>query len=157
MIIILLAIIIGIILLIISNSFSFNENFIDTNTNIITFTEIDGLLIKNYKINSFYSLYNNNLMELFINNDIIKINIPLNYLVIIKYSFKNDISKISKIIKLSHGSYDINKFTSDKIITQIDIKNMIKYNNELLAISNVNIPMYLDTDLYNSHRPELYY
>jgi hypothetical protein len=153
MIIILLAIIIGIILLIISNSFSSNENFIDTNTNIITFTEIDGLLIKNYKINSFYSLYNNNLMELFINNDIIKINIPLNYLVIIKYSFKND---ISKIIKLSHGSYDINKFTSDKIITQIDIKNMIVYNNELLAISNVNIPRYLDTDLYNSYRPEYY-
>ena len=33
---------------------------------------------------------------------------------------------------------------------------MIGYNNELLAISNVSIPMYRDNDLYDSYRPEYY-
>lgn len=154
--IILLAIIIGIILLLLPNSFSVNEKFIDIYSNIITFTQTDGLLINSYNIKSVYSLYSDNLMNLFLDNDIIRVNIPLNYSVTLKYSFKNDQSIISKTIELTHGTYDINKVTSDKIINQIDIKNMIGYNNELLATSNVNIHMYRDTDLYDSYRPEYY-
>lgn len=153
--IILLAIIIGLILIILSNTFSFNENFIDIYSNMVTITQTDGLMIENYKVDTFDSLYGKKLMDLFI-NDIIRINIPFNYSVTLKYSFKNDPSIISKTVELTHGTYDINKFTSDKIITQIDIKNMIGYNNELLATSNVNIPMYRDTDLYDSYRPEYY-
>jgi len=153
--IILLAIIIGIILLLLPNSFSVNEKFIDIYSNIITFTKTDGQIINSYNIKSVYNLYGNNLMNLFI-NDIIRINIPLNYSVTLKYSFKNNPSIISKTIELTHGRYDINKLTSDKIINQIDMKNMIEYNNELLAISNVSIPMYRDTDLYDSYRPEYY-
>ena len=151
--IILLAIIIGILILILSN-YEYNEGFIDIYSNIIRFTNMDGLLIKNYNINSFYSLYYNELLDLFNNNDNIKINIPLNYSVTIRYSLTNNSSMIAKIIELSHGTYDIYKKTSDKIINQIDIKNMIGYNNKLLATSNVSIPIYWDTDLYDSYRPE---
>jgi len=154
--IILLAIIIGLIIFILSNCFSSKETFIDIYSNVITFTQTDGIIIKTFDIKSVYSLYNKNLNELFNYNDIIKINIPLNYSVTLKYSFKNNPSIISKTIELTHGTYDIIKSTSDKIINQIDIKNMIGYNNELLATSNVSIPMYRDTDLYDSYRPEYY-
>jgi hypothetical protein len=153
--IILLSIIIGLVILILTKS-KCNEQFIDINSNIVTFTRNDNVLLKNYKINSFYSLYGNELLDLFTNNDNIKINIPLNYSVTIKYSLINDTSIIAKIIELSYGTYDIYKQSSDKIINQIDIKNMIGYNSDLLATSNVNIPVYWDTDLYYTYRPEYY-
>ena len=159
--IILLAIIIGIIILILSNNNkscnNTNENFINIYSNIITFITTNNFLIKSYRINTSYSLYGNELLELFTNNDIIRINIPLNYSVTIRYSLKNDASIISKIIELPYGIYDISKLTSDKIINQIDIKNMVGYNNNLLVTSNVNMPLYWDTDLYDSYRPEYYH
>jgi hypothetical protein len=150
--IILIAIIIGIIILLLSNNT--NEKFIDIYSNIVTFTRIDDVLIKTYKINSFYSLYGNELLNLFENKDIIKINIPYNYSVTIRYALKNDSTIIAKTIELPYGTYDIYKISSNKIINQIDIKNMIGYNNELLSTTNVSLPMYWDTDLYNSYRPE---
>jgi len=152
--VILLAIIIGIIILILSEP---KENFIDIYSDIITFRQIDGVLIKNYKINSFYSLYDNELLRLFNNNDIIKINIPLNYSVTIKYSLKNDSSQIAKIIELPNGTYEVYKSTSDKIINQVDIKNMIGYNNNTIVRNNQSMPMYWDSDLYYNYRPEYTY
>lgn len=153
--IILLAIIIGIIILILSNN-SCKEKFIDINKNIITFTTIDNILINSYNLGFFYSLYGDELINLFNNNDKIKVNIPLNYSLTLSYSFKNDISIIGKILELPHGTYYIKKFTNDKIITQIDIKNMISYNNNLLTTSNIGIPYYWDTDIHDSFRPEYY-
>ena len=75
--IIILAIIIGIIILILSNN-SCKEKFIDINKNIITFTTIDNILIKSYNLNFFYSLYGDELINLFNKDNIIKVNIPLN-------------------------------------------------------------------------------
>ena len=152
--IILIAIIIVLIILILSKS---KEDFIDIYTNIITFRQLNGILIKSYKINSFYSLYDTEINKLFYTNDIISINIPLNYSVSIRYSFKNDSSIIAKIIELPYGTYNIYKSTNDKIINQIDIKNMNGYNNNIIVTNNQSMPMYWDTDLYNSYRPEYYY
>ena len=149
--IILLAIIIGVILLILTRNE--NEHFIDIYNNILLFTRIDDVLIKSYNVNSFINLYDNELMNLFVDN-IIRINIPLNYSVTLRYALINNLSIIGKITELQHGIYDIPKINGDKIINQIDIKNMIGYNNDLLANSNVGIPMYWDTDLYDSYRPE---
>lgn len=151
--IILLAIIIGFILLILTKNENENEHFIDIYNNILLFTRLDDVLIKSYNVNSFINLYDNELMNLFVDN-IIRINIPLNYSVTLRYALINNLSIIGKITELQHGIYDIPKINGDKIINQIDIKNMIGYNNDLLANSNVGIPMYWDTDLYNSYRPE---
>ena len=64
--IILLAIIIGIIILILFNKkCKTNENFINIYSNIITFSTLDNILIKRYIVNSYYSLYDNELIELF--------------------------------------------------------------------------------------------
>jgi hypothetical protein len=153
--IILAAIIIGIIILLLSGC-NTDENFIDIYSNMITFTQIDNVLIKSYKINSVYSLYGDELLNLFHNNNVIKINIPYNYSVTIRYSLKDDTSIIVKTIELPYGTYDIYKLSSDKIINQIDIKNMVGYNNDLLVTSNLNIPVYWNTDLYDSYRPEYY-
>ena len=139
--IILIAIIIGAIIIILSNNTCNREEFIDINKNIVTFTSIDNVLIKSYNVNSFHSIYGDELMNLF-NNDIIKINIPLNYSITLKYAFKNDSTIISKILELSNGTFEINKLTNDKIINQIDIKNMIDYNNNLLLINHIGIPYY---------------
>jgi hypothetical protein len=77
-------------------------------------------------------------MKLFINNDIIRINIPFNYSVTLKYSFKNDPSIISKTVELTHGTYDINKFTDkpDDKCYEIGKKNFCKtYKHYLLFVS----------------------
>ncbi len=57
-------------------------------------------------------------------------------------------------MELTNGVYDINKYTSDKTITQIKIKNMINYNNQSLGLSNVFIPRTYSNDLSNLFRPE---
>ena len=155
MIIILYAIIIGIIILFFINSYNKKENFINIDSTNIRFTNLNDVLIKSFNINSVYSLYDNKLKDLFI-DDIIRIHIPYNYSVSIRYSLINDPSIIAKVIELPYGSYDINKQTSNKIINQIDIKNMIYYNNYLLSTSNTFIPYYWDSDLYDSYRPEYY-
>jgi hypothetical protein len=155
--IILLAIFVGIIMLILYNYLCKNkENFIDINKNIITFTRIDGVLIKSYNIDSFYSVYGDELNNIFNSYDIIKVNIPLNYSITLRYALKNDTTIIDKVFELPHGTYDIYKLTNDKIINQIDIKNMISYNNHQLAKSNIGIPYYWDTDTHDSFRPEYY-
>ena len=156
--IILLAIFVSIIMLILYNFLCKNkENFIDINKNIIKFTRIDGVLIKSYNIDSsFYSVYGDELNNIFNNYDIIKVNIPLNYSITLRYALRNDLTIIDKVIELPQGTYDIYKLTNDKIINQIDIKNMINYNNQQLAKSNIGIPSYWDTDTHNSYRPEYY-
>jgi hypothetical protein len=150
-----LTIIIGIIFLIILNcSYKNNEQFIDINNIMILFTTINDTIIKSYNIVSFYSIYGYELEKIFNDNEIIRVNVPLNYSLTLRYAFNNDLTTIGKIIELSNGKYEIYKFTSDKIINQIDIKNMIGYNNNLLAVTNVGIPYYWDTDMNNSFRPE---
>jgi len=150
-----LAIIIGIIFLIIINcSNNNNEQFIDINSRMIHFTTINDTIIKSYNIVSFYSVYGNELEKLFNDNEIIRVNIPLNYSITLRYSFNTDSTIIGKIIELSNGTYEIYKYTSDKIINQIDIKNMISYNNNLLAVTNIGIPYYWNTDTNKSFRPE---
>ena len=154
--IILLAILIGLIILLLNNKPKTcdNEKFININNNIILFTSINDKIIKTYNIVSFYSVYGNELEEIFKDNEIIHVNIPLNYSITLRYVFNNDSSTFGKIIELSNGTYEIYKFTSDKIINQMDIKNMIGYNNNLLAITNIGIPYYWDTDMKKSFRPE---
>jgi hypothetical protein len=150
-----LTIIIGIIFLIILNcSYKNNEQFIDINNIMILFTTINDTIIKSYNIVSFYSIYGYELEKIFNDNEIIRVNVPLNYSLTLRYAFNNDLTTIGKIIELSNGKYEIYKFTNDKIINQIDIKNMIGYNNNLLAVTNVGIPYYWDTDMNNSFRPE---
>jgi hypothetical protein len=109
---------------------------------MVVFRNIDDTIIKPFNIESFYSIYDNELKNLFNNSEIIRVNIPLNYSIILRYSFNNDLSIFGKIIELNNGVYDIYKYTSNKIINQIDIINMI-YNNKLV-MTNIGIPYYWD-------------
>ena len=132
-----------------------NEKFIDINSNNIIFYSLNDSIIKTYIVNSFYSVYGNELQKLFNNNEIIRVKIPLNYSITISYSYTGtSTSTIGKIIELGNGVYEITKFTSDKIIYKIDIKNMIRYNNNLLAVTNIGIPYYWDIDMKSLFRPE---
>jgi len=148
---ILITIFICLIIVIIFNNN--NEKFIDINSNNIIFYSLNDSIIKTYNINSFYSLYGNELQNLFNNDEIIRVKIPLNYSITISYSYA-ETSTMGKIIELSNGIYEINKFTSDKIIYRIDIKNMIRYNNNLLAVTNIGFPYYWDIDMKTQYRPE---
>jgi hypothetical protein len=148
---ILITIFICLIIVIIFNNN--NEKFIDINSNNIIFYSLNDSIIKTYNINSFYSLYGNELQNLFNNDEIIRVKIPLNYSITISYSYA-ETSTMGKIIELGNGIYEINKFTSDKIIYRIDIKNMIRYNNNLLAVTNIGFPYYWDIDMKTQYRPE---
>jgi hypothetical protein len=130
-----------------------NEKFIDINSNNIIFYSLNDSIIKTYIVNSFYSVYGNELQNLFNNDEIIRVKIPLNYSITISYSYAGT-STIGKIIELGNGIYEITKFTSDKKIYKIDIKNMIRYNNNLLAVTNIGIPYYWDIDMKSLFRPE---
>ena len=69
--------------------FSSTENFMDLDSNMIEFTKLDGSLIKKFKIGSSNSLYDNDVLDLFKHDEVIRVNIPNNYSVSIIYKFKN--------------------------------------------------------------------
>ena len=148
---ILITIFICLIIVLIFNKNS--EKFIDINSNNIIFYSLNDSIIKTYIVNSFYSVYGSELQNLFNDDEIIRVKIPINYSITINYSYA-ETSTMGKIIELGNGIYEINKFTSDKIIYRIDIKNMIRYNNNLLAVTNIGIPYYWDIDMKSLYRPE---
>jgi len=117
-----LLLLIGIIILMIFN-YPHIENFFDLGSNIVEFTRLDGSLIKKVKVGSSTSLYDQEVINLFRNNQVIRINIPDNYVVKIIYKFRNESKGFGKTVDLSSGSYDISKLEENKQIFQIDIFN----------------------------------
>ena len=152
-IILIIVAIIIILLLSCSNKEQFTN---ELNQNILRVKTLNDIVIKEYNIKSPYNINGNELLNLFNNNDIIRIDIPFNYSINIKYSFNVNPNIIGKTIELTNGVYDINKYTSDKTISEIEIKNTINYDNQLLALSNVFIPKNYSPDLSKLFRPENY-
>ena len=152
-IILIIVAIIIILLLSCSNKEQFTN---ELNQNILRVKTLNNVVIKEYNIRSPYNINGNELLNLFNNNDIIRIDIPFNYSINIKYSFNVNPNIIGKTIELTNGVYDINKYTSDKTISEIEIKNTINYDNQLLGLSNVFIPKNYSPDLSKLFRPENY-
>ena len=152
-IILIIVAIIIILLLSCSNKEQFTN---ELNQNILRVKTLNDIVIKEYNIKSPYNINGNELLNLFNNNDIIRIDIPFNYSITIKYTFNVNPNIIGKTIELTNGVYDINKYTSDKTISEIEIKNTINYDNQLLTLSNVFIPKNYSPDLSKLFRPENY-
>jgi len=152
-IILIIVAIIIILLLSCSNKEQFTN---ELNQNILRVKTLNDIVIKEYNIRSPYNINGNELLNLFNNNDIIRIDIPFNYSITIKYTFNVNPNIIGKTIELTNGVYDINKYTSDKTISEIEIKNTINYDNQLLTLSNVFIPKNYSPDLSKLFRPENY-
>ena len=69
-----LLLLIGIIILMIFN-YQHIENFFDLGSNMVEFTRLDGSLIKKVKVGSSTSLYDQEVVNLFRNDQVIRINI----------------------------------------------------------------------------------
>ncbi len=104
-------------------SYSSIENFFDLGSNMIEFTRLDGSLIKKIKVGSSASLYDQEVLNLFRQDQVIQIAIPENYSVKIIYKFRNEAKGFGKTIYLDAGSHDISKIIGNKQIFQIDISN----------------------------------
>ena len=115
-----LLLLIGIIVLVVFN-YPYIENFFDLGSNMIEFTRLDGSLIKKIKVGSSTSLYDQEVLNLFRVDQVIRINIPENYSVRIIYKFRNELKGFGKTVELQSGSYDISKQDENKQIFQIDV------------------------------------
>ncbi len=104
-------------------SYSSIEKFFDLGSNMIEFTRLDGSLIKKIKVGSSTSLYDQEILNLFRQDQVIQIAIPENYSVKIIYKFRNEAKGFGKTIYLNSGSHDISKIIGNKQIFQIDISN----------------------------------
>ena len=128
-------IIVGIFLI-----FSSTENFMDLNSNMIEFTKLDGSLIKKIKLGSSNSLYDNDVLDLFKQDEVIRVHIPNNYSVSTIYKFKNT-NNFAKTVELADGFYDIQKSFDDKIISQIDIRNNLGLNQNIISDTDMQYVM----------------
>jgi hypothetical protein len=117
-----LLLLIAIIVLVVFN-YPYIENFFDLGSNMIEFTRLDGSLIKKIKVGSSTSLYDQEVLNLFRVDQVIRINIPDNYSVRIIYKFRNESKGFGKTVELSAGSYDISKQDENKQIFQIDVSH----------------------------------
>lgn len=120
-----------IIFLIIFN-YPYIDNFFNLDSNSIEFTRLDGSLIKKVKVELSISLYDQEVLNLFTKNNVIKINIPDNYMVQIIYKLKNESKSFGKTVNLLSGIYEISKLIENKQIFQINIIN----NNEIINDPN---------------------
>ena len=125
-----LQLLVAIIILVIFN-YPYIENFFDLGSNMIEFTRLDGSLIKKVKVGSSTSLYDQEVLNLFRKDQVIRINIPDNYTVRIIYKFRNESKGFGKTIELISGSYDISKLEENKQIFQIDISHNYGLVNNL--------------------------
>ena len=65
------------------------EQFVDIfNTSMIEFTRLDGSIIKKVKVGSSSSLYDQEVLNLFRQDDVIKVTVPSGYKIKIIYKFK---------------------------------------------------------------------
>ena len=122
------------------------EGFYDFN-DMIEFTKLDDSLIRRYKIGSSYNLYDSDVINLFRNDQVIRIKIPINYIAKIIYKYNDSNKGFAKTIELIEGNYDIKKSIGDKTIDQIIIKN-INNNNSIY-----NYPRYNYYGYYPVYRP----
>ena len=111
------------IVIIIIFNYSHIENFFDLDSNMIEFTRLDGSLIKKIKVGSSTSMYDQEVLNLFRQDQVIRINIPDNYTVRIIYKFRNESKGFGKTVDLPSGSFDISKLEENKQIFQIDISH----------------------------------
>jgi hypothetical protein len=102
------------------------ENFIDF-TDMVEFKRLDDSLIKKFRTNTTYNLYDTDINFLFRNDDVIRVVIPFNHYVKLIYKYKEDDDKkgFAKTIELVEGEHDIKKkYSKDKILDQIIINNI---------------------------------
>jgi len=131
-----------VLIIIIIGVFSYQsiENFFDLGSNMIEFTRLDDSLIKKVKVGSSTSLYEQEVINLFRQDDVIQIIIPENYSVRIIYKFKNEAKGFGKTINLYAGSHDISKYIGNKQIYQIDARNEYGLSNNFsdLFVRNID-------------------
>jgi hypothetical protein len=113
-------------------------------SNMLVFRKLDDSLIRMYKIGSSYSLYDNDVEQLFKNDDVIRIQIPLNYEATVIYKLDN--GNFAKTLQFPFGSYDLKKKFNDKNISQINVKNVFGYNQGPLLY---NQPGLITNPYYN--------
>lgn len=114
------------------------EGFYNFN-DMVEFTKLDDSLIRRYKIGSSYNLYDSDVLNLFRNDQVIRIKIPINYVAKIIYKYNDNNKGFAKTIELIEGNYDIKKSMGDKTIDQIIIKNI---NNSNLIYRDPIYPRY---------------
>lgn len=104
------------------------EMFSEFEDGIIKFTRLDGSLIRKIKIGSVYSLYDKDVMNLFKQDKVIRLYLPVGYTTRIIYKFKNE-NSFAETIDLEHGAHDIKMERGDnKIIDQIEAKSISGLN-----------------------------
>lgn len=119
------------------------ENFMDM-TDMVEFKRLDDSLIKKFRTNYTYNLYDNDINFLFRNDNVIRISIPFNHYVklIYKYDDKKQ-SGFAKTMELTEGEYDIKKiYNKDKILDQIIINNYGGFNSEYMYRPRYFFPYY---------------
>jgi hypothetical protein len=138
------------------------EGFMDF-TDMIEFKRLDDSLIKKYKINTTYNLYDNDINFLFRNDNVIRVYIPFNHYVKLIYKYKEDNKKTgyAKTIELVEGEHDIKKEQSkDKVLDQIMINNIGGMNifYEPYIRSYTRIPYFYPSYSYRTiNYPRHYY
>ena len=159
------------IVILINNSDNI-ENFIDF-TDMVDFKRLDDSLIKKFRTNTTYNLYDTDINFLFKNDDVIRIAIPFNHHVKLIYKYKKNDDKqgFAKTIELVEGEHDIKKtYSRDKILDQIIINNIggrnIYYEPQLYpfmypkrnyfypyySYRTINYPRYWGSTGHKSHR-----
>lgn len=104
------------------------EMFSEFEDGILKFTRLDGSFIKKFKIGSVYSLYDKDVTNLFKQDKVIRVYIPIGYTARIIYKFKDD-KGFAETIDLDHGAHDIKMLKGDdKIIDQIEAKSKTGLN-----------------------------
>jgi hypothetical protein len=118
-------------------------------TDMVEFNRLDDSLIKKFRTNITYNLYNNDIKFLFRNDSVIRINIPFNHYVKLIYKYKENGNRtgFAKTIELDEGSHDIKQtFGRDKELDQIVINNIggrdIYYEPQLYPRRNYHYPFY---------------
>lgn len=155
-----------ILLLIIIIVFRYNYNLFISLDEQIIFTNTNNSFIKSINYNSYNILYEQELLSLFNNLDIIKIIIPKNYKIQIIYKNTNEIKEFGDVIILQTGTHYLYKYYNNKNIYQLEIyKTQTITSNDLiikdinqntLYIGSSNIPIDWNI-IYNDYGYDDYY
>lgn len=113
------------------------EFFDGLDTDMLEFRRLDGSLIRKLKIGSSYDLWDSEVLNLFKQDQVIRVIVPLNYELTLVYKYKDKSKGYGKTVILPAGSADIKKEMDDKIISQLSVKNIYGLNtNNTVVIRN---------------------
>ena len=106
---------------------------------MLGFYRLDDSLIKKIKIGSSYSLYDQEVVNLFKNDSVIRMVVPNGYVARIIYKEKGSDKGFSKTKNFDSGYHDIELETKHGVISQIEARqeiNVISGNNMVLVNDN---------------------